>query len=157
MFIRGGQHVGVLGNRPELLYHLHRFIEGFIIGCSLAKLLGGKDLGIAGIATKFAPLLLHIFTNKPLAKLEALIAFLRVAYDRKSLSTQRCKAPASRARRHGKVPGDFSVFVGGFIGESREEGEKIHAHRYLAIGKRLVRFEEERLTPIGRTESIEFL
>ena len=62
---------------------------------------------------------------------------------------------AGRARRIGEVAGHFGVGVGRLIGQCREEGEVVHAHRHQAFGDRLVVFLEEGLAPVRRREGIE--
>src|SRR5262252_6950801 len=55
MFICRREHVSVFGNRPKILHHLHRFIEGLIVRGGLAELFGSENLSVAGIAAKRLP------------------------------------------------------------------------------------------------------
>src|SRR5260370_7780305 len=102
MFIRRRKHVSVFGNRPEILHHLHRFIEGLVVRRSLAEFLRRQNLRVAGIASKFAPLLLHVFANEPLAKFEAFIALLRVPPNREPFSPQSTEPLSGATARHTK-------------------------------------------------------
>ncbi len=86
-----------------------------------------------------------------------MIALLGVAHDRKPLPAKRRETLACRAGRHREVARLLRVLVRGRVGERREEGEEIHAHRHESLGECLVRFQEERLAPVGRTKLVKFL
>src|ERR1700732_1866960 len=99
MFIRRRKHVSVFGNRPEILHHLYRFIAGLVVRRSLSEVFRRQNLRVAGIASKFAPPLLHVLANEPLAKFEAFIALLRVADNREPLSAQSSETLAGGDRK----------------------------------------------------------
>src|SRR6185503_191456 len=147
---------GVLGRGPEVLDHQHALIEGFVIGRGLAELVRTQHLLVAGVAAQLGPAFLHVVADEPFEEFQGLVALLRIAHDRSALAAERGKARlAARAGWIGEETRALGILVGCWIGERREEGEVVHAHRRHALGYRLVVLEEERLAPARRRELVQ--
>src|SRR6201989_227444 len=120
----------VLGRGPEVLDHQHALIEGLVVGRGLAELLRAQHLLIAGVAAQVSPTLLNVVADEPFEELQGLLTLLRIGHDRNALSAQRGEARlAARAGGIGEKARALGVLVGRGIGECREEGEVVHAHR----------------------------